>query len=49
MRCGKDSTVPAADDFLDQLASLRFSERLFAHLPDEVFCIKEREPTCHHV
>lgn len=35
--------VPADDDFLDQLASPRFCERLFAHLPDVVFCLKDRE------
>lgn len=29
--------------FLDQVASPRFCERLFAHLPDVVFCLKDRE------
>jgi PAS domain S-box-containing protein len=43
MRCGKESAVSADDDFLDQLASPRFCERLFAHLPDVVFCLKDRE------
>lgn len=35
--------VSADDDFLDQLASPRFCERLFAHLPDVVFCLKDRQ------
>ena len=35
--------MSADDDFLDQLASPRFCERLFAHLPDVVFCLKDRE------
>lgn len=29
--------------FLDRVASPRFCERLFAHLPDVVFCLKDRE------
>lgn len=29
--------------FLQQVASPRFCERLFAHLPDVVFCLKDRE------
>lgn len=29
--------------FLEQVASPRFCERLFAHLPDVVFCLKDRE------
>lgn len=29
--------------FLDQVASPRFCERLFAHLPDVVFCLKDSE------
>jgi PAS domain S-box-containing protein len=34
----------AADvNFLDRVASPRFCERLFAHLPDVVFCLKDRE------
>jgi PAS domain S-box-containing protein len=34
----------AADgSFLDRVASPRFCERLFAHLPDVVFCLKDRE------
>ena len=28
--------------FLEQVASPRFCERLFAHLPDVVFCLKDR-------
>jgi PAS domain S-box-containing protein len=35
--------VSADDDFLNQLASPRFCERLFAHLPDVVFCLKDRQ------
>lgn len=35
--------MPAEDDFHDQLASPRFCERLFAHLPDVVFCLKDRD------
>jgi PAS domain S-box-containing protein len=31
------------DDFLGQVASPRFCERLFAHLPDVVFCLKDRQ------
>ena len=30
-------------NFLDRVASPRFCERLFAHLPDVVFCLKDRE------
>lgn len=29
--------------FLNQVASPRFCERLFAHLPDVVFCLKDRQ------
>ena len=29
--------------FLEQVASPRFCERLFAHLPDVVFCLKDRQ------
>lgn len=29
--------------FLDRVASPRFCERLFAHLPDVVFCLKDRQ------
>jgi hypothetical protein len=29
--------------FLSQVASPRFCERLFAHLPDVVFCIKDAQ------
>ncbi len=32
---------PKGSDFLTQVASPRFCERLFAHLPDVVFCIKD--------
>ena len=35
--------MPANSAFLDQVASPRFCERLFAHLPDVVFCLKDRE------
>ncbi len=31
-----------ASAFLEQVASARFCERLFAHLPDVVFCLKDR-------
>lgn len=35
--------MTAADSgFLEQVASARFCERLFAHLPDVVFCLKDR-------
>lgn len=30
-------------DFFSQVATPRFCERLFAHLPDIVFCLKDRE------
>ena len=30
-------------EFLEQVASPRFCERLFAHLPDVVFCLKDRD------
>jgi PAS domain S-box-containing protein len=36
-------TMPANSAFLDQVASPRFCERLFANLPDVVFCLKDRE------
>jgi len=35
--------MSANSAFLDQVASPRFCERLFAHLPDVVFCLKDRE------
>lgn len=35
--------MAANKTFLDQVASPRFCERLFAHLPDVVFCLKDRE------
>jgi len=35
--------MPADKTFLDQVASPRFCERLFAHLPDVVFCLKDGE------
>lgn len=35
--------MSANSAFLDQVASPRFCERLFAHLPDVVFCMKDRE------
>lgn len=35
------SAMPRA--FLDQVASPRFCERLFAHLPDVVFCLKDAD------
>lgn len=35
--------MAADQDFFSQLASPRFCERLFAHLPDVVFCLKDRE------
>lgn len=33
----------ANNGFLEQVASPRFCERLFAHLPDVVFCIKDKQ------
>jgi len=36
-------TMPSNSAFLDQVASPRFCERLFAHLPDVVFCLKDGE------
>ncbi len=38
-----DIHMPANSAFLDQVSSPRFCERLFAHLPDVVFCLKDRE------
>ena len=35
--------MPAEIAFLDRVASPRFCERLFAHLPDVVFCLKDRD------
>jgi PAS domain S-box-containing protein len=35
--------MPSNSVFLDQVASPRFCERLFAHLPDVVFCLKDGE------
>lgn len=35
--------MAADSEFFKQLASPRFCERLFAHLPDVVFCLKDRE------
>ena len=35
--------MPDNSAFLDQVASPRFCERLFAHLPDVVFCLKDRD------
>lgn len=35
--------MPAHIAFLDRVASPRFCERLFAHLPDVVFCLKDRD------
>ena len=35
--------MPADIAFLDRVASPRFCERLFAHLPDVVFCLKDGE------
>lgn len=35
--------MSAEASFLDRVASPRFCERLFAHLPDVVFCLKDRE------
>jgi PAS domain S-box-containing protein len=37
------ATMPSNRAFLDQVASPRFCERLFAHLPDVVFCLKDAE------
>jgi PAS domain S-box-containing protein len=39
----KTDTMSANNTFLDQVASPRFCERLFAHLPDVVFCLKDKE------
>lgn len=36
-------TVAASSAFFERVASPRFCERLFAHLPDVVFCLKDRE------
>lgn len=35
--------MSADPSFLDRVASPRFCERLFAHLPDVVFCLKDRQ------
>jgi len=35
--------MSANKTFWDQVASPRFCERLFAHLPDVVFCLKDKE------
>lgn len=35
--------MSANKTFLDQVASPRFCDRLFAHLPDVVFCLKDHE------
>lgn len=35
--------TPRGKDFLDEVASPRFCERLFAHLPDVVFCLKDSQ------
>ncbi|MCF7675707.1 MAG: AraC family transcriptional regulator [Akkermansiaceae bacterium] len=35
--------MSADERFLDRVASPRFCGRLFAHLPDVVFCLKDRE------
>ena len=44
MGCGTDSRFMAADsDFFQRVASPRFCERLFAHLPDVVFCLKDEK------
>lgn len=34
---------PKSKEFLDQVASPRFCERLFSHLPDVVFCLKDSQ------
>ena len=39
----KPANIPAHQAFLDQVASPRFCERLFAHLPDVVFCLKDHD------
>lgn len=39
----KPANIPAHQAFLDQVASPRFCERLFSHLPDVVFCLKDSE------
>jgi len=39
----KSPNIPANQAFLDHVASPRFCERLFAHLPDVVFCLKDGE------
>ncbi len=39
----ESADIPPHQAFLDQVASPRFCERLFAHLPDVVFCLKDRE------
>lgn len=35
--------MPSDQDFLDTVASPRFCVRLFAHIPDVVFCLKDKD------
>ncbi len=40
---GGHTGMDGEKDFFGQLANPRFCERLFAHLPDVVFCLKDRQ------